>query len=139
MIRILTLMLLTLGVVHPLDADAEVKDAPLKVVLHNNSGDPEVQKHALRNVRNMLHDAPGISVEVVSHGSGISLVLSDGSPAADEVRELIERRVRFTACRNTMEQKNINSSRLLPGVDLVQSGAVEIAKKQSEGYSYFKP
>jgi intracellular sulfur oxidation DsrE/DsrF family protein len=45
----------------------------------------------------------------------------------------------FEACENTMKKKSLSKEDLLPGTKTVPSGAVEIIRKQSAGYSYFKP
>ena len=47
--------------------------------------------------------------------------------------------VRFAACENTMRDKSIPKEGLLPGVVTVPSGAVEIVRKQQNGYGYFRP
>ena len=70
---------------------------------------------------------------------GISLLVKDKSSHADQVATLIKQGVRFAACENTMKQKQIVLEQLLSGVTTVSSGAVEIIRKQSEGYGYFKP
>lgn len=47
--------------------------------------------------------------------------------------------VRFAACENTLRDKSIPKENLLPGIATVPSGAVEVIRKQHEGYGYFKP
>ena len=47
--------------------------------------------------------------------------------------------VRLAACENTMRDKSIPKENLLLGVTTVSSGAVEVIRKQQEGYGYFKP
>ena len=48
-------------------------------------------------------------------------------------------RVSFAACENTMRDKSIAKDDLLAGAATVRSGAVEVIRKQQEGFSYFKP
>jgi len=110
----------------------------LQIVVHNNVESKDVQLHMLRNVKNIL--GQGVhEVEVVSHGSGITLVVQKQSAAPEEVKDLIAQGVRFAACENTMREKGIEKGDLINGVATVPSGAVEIALKQKEGFSYFKP
>ena len=47
--------------------------------------------------------------------------------------------VRFTACENTLRDKSIPKEKLLPNVTTVPSGAIEVIRKQQEGFGYFKP
>ena len=76
---------------------------------------------------------------VVCHGAGIDLLVKEKSQHADEVERLIKEKVRFAACENTLRDKSIPKENLLPGVTTVPSGAVEVIRKQQEGYGYFKP
>lgn len=119
---------------------AKGEKAMLKAVVHVNFADAERQKHGLKNVTNILKDVKGAAeIVVVCHGGGIGLVVKDKSEHADEVARLIKEGVRFAACENTMRDKSIPKENLLPGVTTVPSGAVEVIRKQQEGYGYFKP
>lgn len=116
------------------------ENAMLKTVVHINFADSERQEHGLKNLENILREEGSkIEIEVVCHGVGISLLVKDKSSHADQVATLIKQGVRFAACENTMKQKQIALEQLLSGVTTVSSGAVEIIRKQSEGYGYFKP
>jgi intracellular sulfur oxidation DsrE/DsrF family protein len=111
-----------------------------KAVIHINFSDAERQKHGLKNVANMLKEVGDkFEIEVVCHGSGIGLVVKDQTQHAAEVERLHKQGVRFAACENTMREKTIAKEGLLPGVETVPSGAVEVVRKQQDGYGYFKP
>jgi len=118
---------------------SEGKKTMLKVVVHINFIDSERQKHGLKNMANILKEVKGAEIEVVCHGGGIGLVVKDKSDHADEVARLVKEGVRFAACENTLRDKSIPKESLLAGVTTVPSGAVEVIRKQSEGYGYFKP
>ncbi len=111
----------------------------LKAVVHINFADGERQKHGLKNVANILKEVKGAEIEVVCHGGGIGLLVKDKSEHTDEVARLIKEGVRFAACENTLRDKSIPKENLLPGIATVPSGAVEVIRKQHEGYGYFKP
>ena len=116
------------------------ENAVLKTVVHVNFADSERQEHGLKNIENILREEGSTTeIEVVCHGAGISLLVKEKSSHADQVAALIKQGVCFAACENTMKQKQIASDKLLSGVTTVPSGAVEIIRKQSEGYGYFKP
>jgi len=111
-----------------------------KAVIHVNFSDSERQKHGLKNVANMLQEVGDkFEIEVVCHGGGIGLLVKDQSQHAAEVERLSKVGVRFAACENTMRGKSISKESLLPGVVTVPSGAVEVVRKQQDGYGYFKP
>ncbi|MCI0718037.1 MAG: DsrE family protein [Acidobacteria bacterium] len=111
----------------------------LKAVVHINFAESERQKHGLKNVANILKEEKGAEIEVVCHGGGIGLLVKDKSEHADEVARLIKDGVRFAACENTLRDRSIAKVDLLSGVDTVPSGAVEVLRKQQEGYGYFRP
>ena len=111
----------------------------LKAVVHINFTDSERQKHGLKNVTNILKEEKGAEIEVVCHGGGIGLLVKDKTDHADEVARLIKEGVRFAACENTLRDKSIPKENLLPDVTTVPSGAVEVIRKQQEGFGYFKP
>jgi intracellular sulfur oxidation DsrE/DsrF family protein len=124
----------------PSAARADGPDDPLKLVVHVNFPEPGVQGAGLKNVTNILKEAPDTQVEVVCHGAGIGLLEKARTDHADAIEALVEKGVKFVACENTMRQKSIRREDLLPGVGTVPSGAVEVARKQQkDGFAYFKP
>ncbi|MGN6133850.1 MAG: DsrE family protein, partial [Aureliella sp.] len=70
---------------------------------------------------------------------GLALLSKKQSGQAELVQSLMKKGVRFEACQNTMRKKSLAKEDLLEGIKTVPSGAVEIIRKQSEGFSYFKP
>lgn len=112
----------------------------LQVVVHVNFPDSARQGHGLKNVENILKDVHGdASVEVVCHGAGIGLLLKDKTAHAAQIEALRKKGVRFAACANTLREKLLSRDGLLAGVVVVPSGAVEVIRKQQQGYAYFKP
>ncbi len=111
----------------------------LKGVIHVNFADAARQEHGLNNIENILKAEPQAQLEVVIHGEGIALAVKNQSRHAEQLARLAGSGVRFVACENTMEKKSIAREDLLPGVQTVPSGAVEILRKQQDGYGYFKP
>jgi hypothetical protein len=118
---------------------AEGENPMLKAIIHINFADSERQKHGLKNVTNILKAEKSAEIEVVCHGGGIGLLVKDKTDHADDVARLIKERVRFVACENTLRDKSIPKENLLPDVTTVPSGAVEVVRKQQEGFGYFKP
>ncbi len=111
-----------------------------KAVIHVNFSESERQKHGLKNVANMLNEVKNnFEIEVVCHGGGIGLLVKDQSEHAAEVERLNKQGAGFAASENTMRDKSISKDSLLPGVVTVPSGAVEVVRKQQDGYGYFKP
>ena len=111
----------------------------LEGVVHVNFGDAKRQAHAIGNIENILKEAPDAKIEVVCHGEGISLVDTKQSKHAEKVQALIKKGVTFAGCENTMRKQSIETEQLIAGVTTVPSGAVEVLRKQQQGYSYFRP
>lgn len=131
---------LGLGLAATIRAGEPPEGGPLKVVVHINFPESGAQGAGLKNLTNVLKDAPETQVEVVCHGGGIGLVEKARTDHADAVAALIKQGVKFVACENTMRTKSIRKEDLLPGVGTVPSGAVEvITKQQKDGFAYFKP
>ena len=142
--RVFGSLLLVVGMAVGLHAQTPVQVAKedqtvLKAVIHVNFKDPERHEHALNNVENILKQADDAQLIVVCHGEGIALVTKKQAKQSDLIQSLIKKGVRFAACENTMKKKSLSKDDLIEGITTVPSGAVEIIRKQSEGYSYFKP
>ncbi len=144
MFRILTPILIgvcTALTVHAqtLDKAKQEDEAMLKAVVHINFGDVDRQEKGLENIKNILLDVEDAQIEVVCHGEGIVLVAKKQAKHSDLVHALMKKGVRFVACENTMKKKSLNKEDLLNGTTTVPSGAVEVIRKQSQGYGYFRP
>lgn len=119
----------------------EPQAAFLKALIHINFDGDARQEGGLRNIEAILAEVgdTGAEIEVVCHSDGIGLVVSGQSPHTAAIEALQKRGVRFVACRNTMRRKSIEPDQLVTGVGIVPSGAVEVLRRQQEGYSYFRP
>ena len=141
-IRLLSLFVLAsaFGPLARADGKPSSQGDTVKVVVHVDFADADRQKHGLGNVTNMLNASGNkITIEVVAHGEGLPMLVSAKSSVASEIKELMTKGVTFAACEHTMKKDGVTKAQLLPGVTPVPSGAFEVVKKQSDGYSYFKP
>lgn len=120
------------------DKSSKENSPMLKTVFHVNFGDEERHKSGLNNIENILKEFPDTQIEVVCHGDGIAL-LDKKSKLAESVQSLMKVGVRFAACENTMKKKSLVQDDLVPGTKTVPSGAVEVIRKQGEGFAYFRP
>ena len=93
----------------------------------------------LGNIENTVREVPTAQIEVVCHGRGIDLVMQKETKHSEKLAALIKQGVRFVGCENTMKKRTLNKDALVTGVATVSSGAVEVIRKQQEGYGYFKP
>lgn len=108
------------------------------IVMQLVSGDTLVHKGLMRQLRNMLEAAPTMQMEVVCHGPGMDLLMSDRSIVVDKVQHFSERGIVFLACENTIKEKQLDRSKVLPMAGFVQAGIIHIVERQEDGWSYIK-
>ncbi|NBU44645.1 MAG: hypothetical protein EBS37_11255 [Betaproteobacteria bacterium] len=100
---------------------------------------------AMNNIRNHLTADPTVKIVVVAHGAGLDFLLdgatgSNGQPFAGTIADLANKGVRFAACNNTLQTRNISRDRLAMETAVVPSGVAEVARLQSrEQFVYLRP
>lgn len=109
-----------------------------KVVFQLTSGDTLVHKAMVRQIGHLLEAAPNSKIEVVCHSAGLPFLVTNQTKQAEKIKELKNRGVEFYACENSMRDKNVKKSDLLPESGTVPSGIVEVVLKQEKGWSYIK-
>ncbi|MGV3484146.1 MAG: DsrE family protein [Planctomycetaceae bacterium] len=144
MIRSLTALLIAVGSLGVLaaqqpDSAAQPESDRLKAVIHVNFADPARHEAGMNNIENILKDVSDAEIEVVCHSEGLTLLTKKRSGQTEMVSALMKRGVRFVACENTMRKKSLTKDDLIEGTLTVPSGAVEVLRKQSQGYGYFRP
>ncbi len=110
-----------------------------KVVVQLNTSDTLVWHGALKNISN-LQSALGANtqIELVAHGSGISILLEGKTTQKAKIAELAASGVLFKACENTIRERKIDRSTLLQQSGTVPSGVAEVVLKQEAGWAYLK-
>lgn len=108
------------------------------VVVHLADDAPERQRAVLQNVRNLMRALGDVPVELVAHGPGVDLVAGT-SPEQDVLGELMAAGLQVRACRNTLDARGLTPAELPAGVDVVDSGVAQLARRQLEGWAYLRP
>lgn len=138
-------------------ADNEEKVA--RVVWHVDFGEPRRFSAMLTSIYNMVttyeNELMDYDVRIVMLSRGIRFVTTDklkGTPF-EEDKALAESRknlmtrlnslrevfgVKLALCEITRVAVKLDKDKIMPGVELVPSGVVEVARLQSEGFSYLK-
>ncbi|MBK7937639.1 MAG: DsrE family protein [Lewinellaceae bacterium] len=109
-----------------------------KIVFQLTNGDTLVHKALVKQIGHVLEAAPNSQIEVVCHSGGLPFLVAAQTRVAGKIKELKGRGVVFNACENTMRDRNVKQSDLVPESGTVPSGIVEIIKKQEKGWSYIK-
>jgi hypothetical protein len=109
-----------------------------RIVMQLVSGDTLVHKGLMRQLRNMLEAAPTMQLEVVCHGPGMDLLMTDRSIATAKVDEFIGKGIVFLACENTVKERKLDAALIHPKAGSVKAGIIHIVERQEDGWSYIK-
>ena len=145
-------LLLGLGMMQ-LNSKAQALTAPsaehaqTKVLVHLTSDDIDAGLNTLDNIQQMLQqyasNRQSVIVEVIANGNGIRLLSNANRQVAARIAELSEKydNLSFAACKNTINQMRISKGlhiELIPQVKLIDSGIVNVIKRQKQGWNYIR-
>jgi intracellular sulfur oxidation DsrE/DsrF family protein len=110
-----------------------------KVVFDMSSRDSVNQQAIVREIGLITGASPDAKLEVVIYGQGLDLALKNHSVQQPAVEKIIaSNKATFKVCAMTMKRNNIDSTQLVPGVEIVPDGIYEIISKQQAGWGYIK-
>ena len=110
------------------------------VVIQVSDNDPERWTLALNNAKNFQKDLGknNVTIEIVAYGPGINMLKKD-SKVAKRLEEAKAQGIAVLACENTMRNKKIARGQMHTQIGYIDSGVVEIMKKQRAGWAYLRP
>ena len=109
-----------------------------RIVMQLTSGDTLVHKNLMKQFKNMLEASPTLKLEVVCHGPGMDLLMSERSIVVGKVKEFAGKGVTFLACDNTIRERQLDPTKVLSEAGHVKAGIIHIVERQEEGWSYIK-
>ncbi|HPF90815.1 MAG TPA: DsrE family protein, partial [Flavobacteriales bacterium] len=124
--KLLLLLPLLLALVSVGNAQSEARHH--RIVMQLVSGDTLVHKGLMRQLRNMKEAAPDMELEVVCHGPGMDMLMSDRSIVADKVKEFNDKGIHFLACENTIKERKLDRAQVLPSAGFVNAGIIHIVE-----------
>ena len=112
---------------------------PHKVVIQVSDADPAKWALALNNASNIQQDlgSDQVAIEIVAYGPGIGLLKLE-SVAGARVADALAAGVSVLACENTLRSQKLVREDMLPRISYVPSGAVQLMKRQQEGWAYLR-
>ena len=160
---VISLMLITYGLIFSIAetnfAYADEKSETAKVVFHADYANPQRMSAMLTSIFNMVttyeNEFMEYDIRIVFLSHGIQFLTHDrlkGTPfevdnkqaklREDLITRLITlhdmQNINLSLCDITRQAIGLDKKKLIPGVTIVTSGVVEIAKLQSQGFSYLK-
>jgi intracellular sulfur oxidation DsrE/DsrF family protein len=106
-----------------------------------NTDDPKIIGATLRNISTALEDPRlkgKLTVELVAFSGGWEVFNKDNQ-YGEKLLELKRKGVILSQCHNTLVERHIQTSQLLPYVSIVPSGNGELIIRQAQGWSIVKP
>jgi intracellular sulfur oxidation DsrE/DsrF family protein len=140
-------------------AYADEKSETAKVVFHADYANPQRMSAMLTSIFNMVttyeNEFMEYDIRIVFLSHGIQFLTHDrlkGTPfevdnkqaklREDLITRLITlhdmQNINLSLCDITRQAIGLDKKKLIPGVTIVTSGVVEIARLQSQGFSYLK-
>ena len=116
----------------------EQKQEPRKIVMQLTSGDTTAHKMLMKQLNNILSVAPDTKIEVVCHGPGLNMLVSETTIVLKQMEEAALKGVDFAACRFSMTERKVKEEQLLKQARIVEAGIIEIVDKQNTGWAYIK-
>jgi uncharacterized protein len=112
---------------------------PVRVLFDITSKDTLTHQAVLRHVKGMSALYPNAQLEVVVYGGAWPMVVNGKSSIGGDVEKLTQaKNVSFKICAMTLERFKVDKGNLIPGVQVVPDGILEIVTKQGEGWGYIK-
>ena len=102
----------------------------------------EITLNNLEAMSNHARETSGaFVVEVVANGAAVADLQEKEAKRSGRCERLarLGTAIRFCACGNALRNLEIPADALLPFVEVVPAGVVEIAERQHAGYAYIKP
>ena len=119
-------------------AFAQQTERQHRIVMQLTSGDTLVHKNLMKQFKNMKEAAPTMQIEVVCHGPGMDMLMNDRSIVQEKIKAFAAKGIVFLACENTIRERNLDRSKVIPGAAYVQAGIIHIVERQEDGWSYIK-
>lgn len=118
---------------------------PVKVVYHLNEAGFAQALRTINFVNNHLVGDPSVRIVVLAQADGVFFLSADarndnGVGFGDAVAMLQKKGVQFEVCNLSLLSRGVRPDQLIPGVKIVQSGVVELARLQTaERFAYIRP
>jgi intracellular sulfur oxidation DsrE/DsrF family protein len=109
-----------------------------KIVFQLTTGDTTAHKQLIKQFNNILSVSPSTKIEVVCHGAGLDMLISDKTIVEDKIKLLSEKGVVFNACEFSIKERKVDRIKIILVAGFVPAGIIEIVSKQEQGWSYIK-
>lgn len=128
----------TVFILFVLVAAITVKAQNHKIVFQLTTDDTLAHKSLMKQLNNIITVVPGTKIEVVCHGPGLTMLMTDRSVVQEAIRKMKARDIEFVACEFSMSERNVPREKIIAEAAFVKAGIIEVVSKQEAGWSYIK-
>lgn len=112
---------------------------PYNVVFDLTSKDTNDHQMVVRWLKGISAERPEAKLEVVLFGQSLGMITKEKSTVVTPLQQLMQNKnITLKVCAASMKRQGIESSQLLPGVEIVPDGIYQIITRQKEGWGYIK-
>jgi intracellular sulfur oxidation DsrE/DsrF family protein len=109
-----------------------------KIIFQLTTNDTMAHKALMKQLNNITTVAPTTKIEIVCHGPGLEMLITENSIVHQKIKQLSAIGVSFIACEFSMKERNVPQDKIIPEAGYVKAGIIEIVTKQEQGWSYIK-
>ena len=114
------------------------KNSVHKIIFQLTTNDTMAHKALMKQLNNITTVAPTTKIEIVCHGPGLEMLITENSIVHQKIKQLSAIGVSFIACEFSMKERNVPQDKIIPEAGYVKAGIIEIVTKQEQGWSYIK-
>ena len=117
--------------------DANIAN-PHKIVFQLTTGDTLSHKALMKQLNNITTISPETKVEVVCHGPGLNMLMTEKTIVHDNIQAMSKKGVVFVACEFSMTERNVSKDQIISESIYTKAGILYIVSRIEEGYNYIK-
>lgn len=111
---------------------------PHKIIFQLTTADSLSHKALMKQLNNITSVSPETKVEVVCHGPGLNMLMTEKTTVHDKIQAMTKRGVVFVACEFSMTERNVTKEQIIAESVYTKAGILYIVSKIEEGYNYIK-
>lgn len=111
---------------------------PHKIIFQLTTADSLSHKALMKQLNNITTVSPETKVEVVCHGPGLNMLMTEKTTVHEKIQAMKKRGVVFVACEFSMTERNVTKEQIIAESVYTKAGILYLVSKMEEGYSYIK-
>jgi intracellular sulfur oxidation DsrE/DsrF family protein len=92
----------------------------------------------MKQLNNITTVSPETKVEVVCHGPGLNMIMTEKTIVHDNIQAMSKKGVVFVACEFSMTERNVSKDQIISESIYTKAGILYIVSRIEEGYNYIK-